>query len=97
MTPGIFLKLLVAYVKGSVNIEFKDKNLSEMLDKNYIYSEHGETFYINGFPIQGSTTKIFITTQGRKVFWKGIFKVILPSFIGIVGILVTVLKLLIGN
>lgn len=51
-----------------MNIEFEDKNLSEMLDKNYIYSEHGKTFYVNGFPIQGSTTKRFITTEGRKSF-----------------------------
>ena len=80
-----------------MNIEFEDKNLSEMLDKNYIYSEHGKTFYVNGFPIQGSTTKRFITTEGRKAFWKVVFKVFLPSLIGITGILVTVLKLLIGN
>lgn len=49
MTPGIYWKLLVAYVKGSVNIEFEDKNLREMLNKNYIDSEPGETFYVNGF------------------------------------------------
>ncbi|PNZ12653.1 hypothetical protein CD113_06435 [Staphylococcus simiae] len=97
MTPGIFWKLLVAYLKGSVNIEFEDKNLNEMIDKNYISSETGETFYINGFPIQSSTTKRFITTEGRKAFWKVVFKVFIPSFIGIAGILVTVLKLLIES
>lgn len=28
MTPGIYWKLLVAYIKGSVNIEFEDKKPS---------------------------------------------------------------------
>lgn len=97
ITPGIYWKLLVAYLKGSVNIEFEDKNLREMLDKNYIDSEPGETFYVNRFPLHGTTTKRFITTDGRKAFWKTTFKVILPSLIGISGLLLTALKLLLGN
>lgn len=97
MTPGIYWKLLVAYIKGSVNIEFEDKNLREMLDKNYIDSEPGETFYVNGFPLRGTTTKRFITTDGRKAFWKTTFKVLIPSITGVFGMLLALLKLLVSN
>mgnify|MGYP006976906152 CR=1 FL=1 len=97
MTPGIYWRLLVAYIKGSVNIEFDDKNLREMLDEDYIDSEPGEIFYVNGFPLRGTTTKRFITTNGRKAFWKTTFKVLIPSITGIFGILLALLKLLVSN
>lgn len=98
ITPGIYLKLLIAYIKGSIIIKSDDKNLEEMLDKNYIYSEIGDkTFYVNGFPVWGTTNKRFITTEGRKAFGRISFKVILPSLIGISGLLLTALKLLLGN
>lgn len=98
ITPRIYLKLLIAYIKGSIIIESDDINLEEMLDENYIYSEISDkTFYVNGFPLWGTTNKRFITTEGRKAFWKVTFKAVIPSLIGTIGLLLTALKLLIGN
>ncbi|MEB7824963.1 hypothetical protein [Staphylococcus chromogenes] len=97
ITPDIYWKLLVAYIKGSVFIEDEDKNLREMLDKNYVDSELGERFYVNGFPLRGTTTKRFITTDGRKAFWKSTFKIVIPFTTGLFGILLALLKLLVSS
>ena len=90
----IYWKLLVAYVKGSVQIEFEDESLEFMMQKNYIVSEPGETYYINGFPFQEETTKRFITFEGKKAFWKITFKTVVPTTLGLIALLVGLLKLL---
>lgn len=98
MTPGIYWKLLIAYINGFVIIKADDRNLDEMMDKKYIYSEMSDkTFYVNGFPVWGTTNKRFITTDGRKAFWKVTFTAVIPSLIGIIGLLLTSLKLLTGS